>query len=86
MVDDNLKNEVESLRVEINRLKSKKDIVPHRHCMNCGIAIPPDKQFCSKKCEDEWNTLLRRKKMNMYIWMIFLVILIIILMASMGGL
>ncbi len=84
-MDNDIKNEIESLRVEINRLKTKKEIAPHRHCMNCGIAIPPDKQFCSKKCEEEWNAMLRRKKTTMYIWMLFMVILIIIFMALMGG-
>ena len=85
-MDESIKSELETMRVEINRLKTKKDITPHRHCLNCGISIPPDKQFCSKKCENEWNTTVHRKKMNLYLWMGFMVILIIILFFSMGGL
>ncbi|ADG13794.1 Protein of unknown function DUF2116, Zn-ribbon [Methanocaldococcus infernus ME] len=33
----------------------------HRHCLNCGISIPPDQVFCSEKCRMEY--LNRRKKM-----------------------
>ena len=84
---EDLKEEVERLRLEVSRLKSERNkIPPHKHCLNCGIAIPPDKTFCSKKCENEWNAMIKRKKMNMYIWMAMIGILLIILVASaMGG-
>ena len=86
MADRNLEEEVQLLRIEVERLKkSSATIPPHKHCLNCGIAIPPDKVFCSKKCEDEWNALVRKKKINLYVWMIFLAILIIILFLSAGG-
>ncbi len=84
-MEENLREEVERLRLEIDRLKSRMDkIPPHKHCLNCGIAIPPDKTFCSKKCENEWNAMIRKKKMNLYIWMAMLAILLIILVASSG--
>ena len=83
---EDLKEEVERLRLEINRLKSERNkIPPHKHCLNCGIAIPPDKTFCSKKCEDEWNAMIKKKKMNTYIWMALLAILLIILVVSAGA-
>ncbi len=86
MDEKKLEEDVELLKLDVERLKKKKDkIPPHRHCLNCGIAIPPDKTFCSKKCENEWNAILRKKKINMYVWMIFLVILLVILFFAMGG-
>jgi len=33
----------------------------HRHCLNCGISIPPEETFCSEKCKDEY--IKKRKKM-----------------------
>ena len=80
-----LEEEVTLLRMEVDRLKkAKNEIPPHKHCINCGAAIPPDKTFCSKKCEDEWNAMLRKKKINMYVWLAFMVILIILLFLAMG--
>jgi predicted nucleic acid-binding Zn ribbon protein len=32
----------------------------HRHCINCGVSIPANEYFCSKKCELEFAG--RRKK------------------------
>ena len=82
----NLEEEIAKLRLEVDRLKKDRDkIPPHKHCLNCGIAIPPDKTFCSKKCEDEWNTMLKRKKMTFYVWMVFMAILIVIMFLAMGG-
>ncbi|MCS3901000.1 DUF2116 family Zn-ribbon domain-containing protein [Methanococcus voltae] len=33
----------------------------HKHCINCGISIPPEEDFCSTKCKEEFAK--RRKKM-----------------------
>ncbi len=38
------------------------DIPAHKHCPVCGISIPPDEEFCSKKCEKQWNEMIKRKK------------------------
>ena len=87
MNDKSMEEEMQLLRLEVDRLKkSTSGIAPHRHCLNCGISIPPDKTFCSKKCEAEWNAIIRKKKINMYVWMLFLVILLVILFFTMGGL
>jgi len=32
----------------------------HKHCLNCGISIPPDEVFCSEKCRNEY--MKKRKK------------------------
>ncbi len=78
---EDLVDEIEELKMEIDALKKEvHEIPPHKHCLNCGVAIPPDKTFCSKKCEDEWNNMVKRKKKFTYIWLLFLGILVIILM------
>ena len=32
----------------------------HKHCLNCGISIPPEETFCSERCKDEY--VKKRKK------------------------
>ena len=84
MVDlENLEEQIQDLKFEVEGLKRERgNIVPHKHCLNCGIAIPPDKTFCSKKCEEQWNAMVKRKKRFTYIWLGFLLILMLILIAS----
>ncbi|WP_459201937.1 DUF2116 family Zn-ribbon domain-containing protein [Methanococcus sp. CF] len=33
----------------------------HKHCVNCGLSIPPEESFCSQKCKEEF--VQKRKKM-----------------------
>ena len=47
------------------------DIPAHKHCPVCGISIPPDEDFCSKKCERAWeDAMKKRKKSAMVLWII----------------
>ncbi len=86
MQPKNPEEEITRLRIELDRLKNSiNQIPPHKHCLNCGISIPPDRTFCSQKCEREWNAMLRKKKINLYVWMVFMAILILILFMAMGG-
>ncbi|WP_292461089.1 DUF2116 family Zn-ribbon domain-containing protein [Methanothermococcus sp.] len=48
----------------------------HKHCLNCGISIPPDEIFCSEKCKEEY--LKKRKKIVRNQQMFFLMMLIIL--------
>ncbi len=43
------------------------DIPPHKHCPVCGISIPPDQEFCSRKCEKVWEDAMRKKKKSAYL-------------------
>ncbi|WP_017980984.1 DUF2116 family Zn-ribbon domain-containing protein [Methanocaldococcus villosus] len=52
-------------------------IEPHRHCLNCGISIPPDKVFCSDKCRIEY---LKKRKAMMRTQYMFLGIVVLILL------
>ncbi|AEF97029.1 DUF2116 family Zn-ribbon domain-containing protein [Methanotorris igneus] len=51
-------------------------IPPHRHCLNCGISIPPEESFCSQKCKEEF--IAKRKKMMRSQQIFFIAMLIII--------
>lgn len=42
-------------------------IVSHHHCPVCTKAIPMEREFCSKKCEDSYNNVLRKRKMMIYL-------------------
>ena len=58
-------------------------IVQHKHCINCGRATPPEKQYCSDKCEEEFVNLQNRKKMVLYAnyaMILFLVVVLIVWM------
>jgi len=52
----------------------------HRHCLNCGISIPPEETFCSEKCKDEY--IKKRKKMLRIqlavLFLIFVVLLVFV--------
>ncbi|HIP17166.1 MAG TPA: DUF2116 family Zn-ribbon domain-containing protein [Methanothermococcus okinawensis] len=48
----------------------------HRHCLNCGISIPPEETFCSEKCKDEY--IKKRKKIIRNQQLIFFIIFAIL--------
>ncbi|WP_456471491.1 DUF2116 family Zn-ribbon domain-containing protein [Methanocaldococcus sp.] len=48
----------------------------HRHCLNCGISIPPDQVFCSEKCKLEY---INKRKKAMRIQYMFLGIAILLI-------
>ena len=49
----------------------------HRHCLNCGISIPPEETFCSERCKDEY--IKKRKKIIRNQLLIFFIIFIILI-------
>jgi predicted nucleic acid-binding Zn ribbon protein len=48
----------------------------HKHCINCGISIPPNETFCSEKCKEEY--LKKRRKVMRSQQMFLLMMLAII--------
>ena len=50
---------------------------PHKHCYNCGIAISPDKDICSDKCQGEWDRMMKRKKLMTYLPFIGIALIIL---------
>jgi len=73
----------------LSRKKSVKlKIVDHRHCMTCGRAIPPDREFCSEECRRKYEEArMREKRMRKMLWIIYAVmigaLLIMILIRAM---
>ncbi|MDY6986231.1 MAG: DUF2116 family Zn-ribbon domain-containing protein [Candidatus Thermoplasmatota archaeon] len=60
-----------------------KEIPEHKHCMICGKSISVDKDFCSDKCRDEYNSIMKRRKRSNYIMIIVLIILMAVLFVPM---
>ncbi len=48
----------------------------HKHCINCGISIPPDEVFCSEKCREEY---MKKRKKAMRSQMMFLLMTLAII-------
>lgn len=42
-------------------------IPQHSHCKICGKAIPTDETFCSKECEERFQSMAKRRKLLVYI-------------------
>ncbi len=60
-------------------------LVQHKHCRECGRAIPAKDIFCSKDCEDDHRRRLKKKKNQLLLlYVSSFVILIIILLMSWG--
>ncbi|MBW9220526.1 DUF2116 family Zn-ribbon domain-containing protein [Methanothermococcus sp. SCGC AD-155-N22] len=53
----------------------------HRHCLNCGISIPPDETFCSERCREEY---IRKKKKVMRMQLIVLFVIFVVLLILVG--
>ena len=54
-------------------------VEPHKHCLNCGISIPPDQNFCSEKCKEEWMAAIRKRRKIILYQTIALIILIFVI-------
>lgn len=42
-------------------------VTQHSHCKICGKAIPTDETFCSKDCEERFQSMAKKRKILMYI-------------------
>jgi len=60
-------------------------VLPHKHCFNCGISIPPGKDICSDKCQLEWDRMMKRKKMLTYLPIFGILFLIVLYMIIVYG-
>ncbi len=62
--------------------KETVDVQFHKHCVNCGVSIPPERETCSPKCQNEWDRMVKRKKFWNYLPFLgaaFLLVLYLIL-------
>ena len=66
----------------------KLKIVDHRHCMTCGKAIPPDKEFCSEECRKKYERVrMKEERVKKILWIMYAVmigsLLIVIVLRTM---
>ncbi len=54
----------------------------HKHCKICAKPIPLDEEFCSKKCEEEYEDIVSSRKKKQYIFYALLVLFLIVLFLS----
>lgn len=50
---------------------------PHKHCFNCGVSIPVERDICSDRCQAEWDRMLKRKKLMTYLPFIGIALLLL---------
>jgi len=73
----------------LSRKKAVKlKIVDHRHCLTCGKAIPPDKEFCSEECRKKYERArMREERVKKILWIMYAVmigsLLIVIVLRTM---
>jgi predicted nucleic acid-binding Zn ribbon protein len=56
---------------------------PHKHCLVCGLATSPQKEFCSQTCEQEyldWKNKQKGKSRNTWICMIAMIGVMVVMM------
>lgn len=62
-------------------------LVQHKHCRECGRAIPSKELYCSEECESSHKTTLRKKKNQLLLlYVVSVVILLMVLLLSWGWL
>lgn len=50
----------------------------HKHCKICEKPIPLDEDFCSKKCENEFEEIVKGRKKKQYIvYALFIIFLVV---------
>ena len=57
-------------------------LLQHKHCRNCGKAIPADDTFCSDTCNVEHRELMRKKKNQLLIMMFIAMAIMVFTMFS----
>ena len=58
----------------------------HTHCNMCGKAIPVDETLCSEECKEKFNTMVKKRRILVYIMYFFIfIILALFLITTMTG-
>lgn len=60
-------------------------IPQHSHCQICGKAIKYGEIVCSEKCRKEYEKLVKRRKMYIYIMYAALLFLVIMVFMQIAG-
>jgi len=57
-------------------------IPQHAHCLMCGKSIPFGETLCSEECKQKYQTLLKRRKIIVYLMYGMLAALIVIIVVG----
>ena len=57
-------------------------IPQHAHCHMCGKSIPYGETLCSEECKLKYHTLLRRRKLIVYLMYGLLAAIIVVVVVS----
>ena len=49
----------------------------HKHCVNCGISVRPDQEYCSDSCKNTFEKMVKRKKQ--WMWLPYIAIILVLL-------
>ncbi|MBS7657641.1 MAG: DUF2116 family Zn-ribbon domain-containing protein [Candidatus Bathyarchaeia archaeon] len=66
----------------MKKFKIEESIPKHKHCLICGVSVSVDKEFCSDKCEEQYNKMVKRRKYSLWIMLIFPAFFFILLLLS----
>ncbi len=58
-------------------------IPQHKHCSDCGKAVPVSERFCSDNCKEKWEALLKKRMLHYRIFLMFTAL--IVFMVLFGG-
>ncbi len=60
-------------------------LLQHKHCINCGKAIPLKEEYCSEACTTEHRELIRRKRRQLLIlWVGAVSIIVLVFVFGFG--
>ena len=59
----------------------------HKHCRNCDLAIPRDKDYCSDECRETRLGQLRQQRNRLYLWIAVgaAIVLLMTVLPLLGG-
>ncbi|MFW6120408.1 MAG: DUF2116 family Zn-ribbon domain-containing protein [Petrotogales bacterium] len=53
----------------------------HAHCQICGKAIPVSENLCSEECKQKYQSMVKKRKMLMYIMYALIFVILILFLA-----
>ena len=59
-------------------------IPQHKHCNNCGKAVPVSETLCSENCKEQWEAVIKKRMLHYRIFLLS-VAAVIALMVFGGG-
>jgi predicted nucleic acid-binding Zn ribbon protein len=58
-------------------------LLQHKHCQVCSKAIPLSEEFCSEECKVEFEALVKKRRMYIYIMYGMIILIIVVMLLSM---